>query len=138
MNGVEFEQYVGKLLTYQGYMVSFTKTSGDYGIDIIAVKGDERTGIQAKRYSGSVGRAAISDAVAGKRQYNCNRTMVVTSNYFTREAKQLAYANYCKLIDREKLIDWILQFQGSTPLSETEQSTSGALGYQLAEKHKPS
>src|SRR4051794_9832774 len=136
MTGVEFEQYVGKLLTHQGYKVSFTKVSGDYGIDLIAVKGEERIGIQAKRYSGSVGRAAISDAVAGKRQHSCNRTMVVTSNYFTREAKQLAYSNYCKLIDREKLTDWILQFQGATPLSEAEQTAPGSLGFQLAEKHK--
>jgi hypothetical protein len=32
----------------------------------------------------AVGRAAISDAVAGRLHYKCNRTMVVTSNYFTR------------------------------------------------------
>src|SRR5829696_2582806 len=40
MTGVEFEQYVGKLLAHQGYKISFTKTSGDYGVDIIAQKGD--------------------------------------------------------------------------------------------------
>jgi restriction system protein len=135
MTGVEFEQYVGKLLTHQGYKVSFTKTSGDYGVDIIATKGAEKVAVQVKRYSGSVGRAAVSAAVAGKLQYQCNRTMVVTSNYFTPEAKQLAYSNFCKLINREKLIDWILEYQGSTPLSEAEQTTTAKLGYQLTEKH---
>jgi restriction system protein len=136
MTGVGFEQYVGKLLAHQGYKISFTKTSGDYGVDIIAHKGAEKVAVQVKRYSSSVGRAAISDAVAGRRQYQCNRTMVVTSNYFTPETKQLAYSNFCKLINRDRLTDWILQFQDSTPLSETEQTTPSRLGYQLAQKHQ--
>jgi restriction system protein len=138
MTGEEFEQYVGKLLTHQGYKVAFTKTSGDYGVDIIATKAQEKVAVQAKRYAGSVGRAAISDAVAGKAHYQCNRTMVVTCNYFTREAKQLAYSNYCKLIDRDKLIDWILEFQDSTPLSQVEQTAHARFGYQLAQKHQAS
>jgi restriction system protein len=93
MTGVEFERYVGEIFKSQGYMVHFTATSGDYGIDIVAQKGPDKYGVQLKRYSGHVGRAGISDAVAGMRYYNCNKCMVVTTNYFTANAKHLAKSN---------------------------------------------
>jgi restriction system protein len=89
----------------------FTATSHDYGVDIIASKDGVKTAVQLKRYSNTVGRAAISDAVAGMAHYKCNQTMVVTSNYFTKEAKELASSNNCVLVDRDKLSEWIYNFQ---------------------------
>lgn len=37
--------------------------------------------------------------------------MVVTNSYFTREAKSMAEYNNCELIDRDKLADWVVEFQ---------------------------
>lgn len=110
MSGVEFERYVGELLKFQGYKISFTKTSGDYGVDIIAHKNSERNAVQVKRYKKFVGRSAISDAVAGMAYYGCTSCMVVTNSIFTRGAIELAKSNNCTLVDRNKLTDWILAF----------------------------
>ncbi len=111
MAGIEFEKYIARLLQAQNYKISFTKISGDFGIDIIANKNQEKYAIQIKRYSKAVGRSAISDAVAGMAYYKCNKTMVVTNNYFTKLAQELAISNNCVLINRDKLGEWIIIYQ---------------------------
>jgi HJR/Mrr/RecB family endonuclease len=52
MSGLDFEKYVGKLLSKQGYTnIKFTEKY-DLGVDIIATKNDIIWGIQVKRYNG--------------------------------------------------------------------------------------
>jgi HJR/Mrr/RecB family endonuclease len=43
--------------------------------------------------------------------YGCNRSMVVTNNCFTKNAKALAEVNSTWLVDRNQLADWIINFQ---------------------------
>lgn len=114
MTGEEFERYVGELLKHQGYKTQFTATSGDYGVDIIARKGNAHIAVQVKRHAYSIGQEAIREAVAGMKKYSCTTSMVVTTNYFTHHARDLAKSNDCVLVDREKLGEWIVAFQKST------------------------
>ena len=107
MEGHKFERYIATLLEYQGYITRVTPRSGDLGIDVVAKKGTERIAIQCKRYSKAVPRTAISDAVAGMQHYQCNIAMVVTTNYFTDGAKQLARSTNCRLVDRRMLAEWV-------------------------------
>ena len=112
MTGVEFEKYVGRLLEFQGYKVQFTKASGDYGVDILAQMDGRHFAIQLKRYAESVGREAISDAVTGMLKYRKDaKAMVITNSYFTKQAREVAELNNCRLVDRSDLSDWIVQFQ---------------------------
>ncbi len=103
MNGSEFEHFVCELYTKMGYRAEVTKQSGDQGLDVIAEKGDKRIGIQAKCYSGTVGNSAVQEAVAGKSFYHCDKVVVVTNNYFTASAKELAQSNDVILWDRDIL-----------------------------------
>ena len=103
MSGHDFENYIGKLFKKNGYRVNVTKGSGDYGVDIIAKKGDHKIAIQTKRRKSKVSRTAVSDAVGGMKHYQCNKSMVVTNNYFTEGAKKLAKSNNCDLVDRKDL-----------------------------------
>jgi len=111
MDGIEFEHYVGKLLTHRGFQVEVTKASGDFGVDVIAQKSELKYAVQVKRYSKPVSRRAVSDAVAGKEHFGCNAAMVVTNNYFTDGAIELAQSTGCELINRDTLAKWILDFQ---------------------------
>ena len=86
-----------------GYITNTTSKSGDQGIDIIAKKNGRTVGIQAKCYSNKVGNSAIQEAVAGKNIYNCDTVMVITNNYFTKSAVELARANEVILWDRDTL-----------------------------------
>jgi HJR/Mrr/RecB family endonuclease len=111
MSGVEFEAYLQKLLRTKGYRVSMTKATGDFGVDLVAIRETDKVAIQVKRLSTRVSRRAVSDAVAGMQHYHCNQSMVITNNYFTPGAVTLARSTGCMLIDRDKLAKWIVEFQ---------------------------
>ncbi|MBX2997965.1 MAG: restriction endonuclease [Caldilineaceae bacterium] len=112
MDGLDFEQYVCRLMEHQGYRkVHNVRGSRDFGVDILATRGSVRYAVQVKRYKGNVSRRAISDAVAGKYHFNCDAAMVVTNSYFTASAKELARSTGCELVDRDQLAEWILIFQ---------------------------
>lgn len=103
MNGDEFEHFVGELFSKLGYNTEVTKHSGDQGIDVIAEKNGTRIGIQAKCYAGSVGNSAVQEAVAGKNFYKLDKVIVITNNFFTPSAIELASANNVILWDRNIL-----------------------------------
>ncbi|MDN3956213.1 restriction endonuclease [Sporolactobacillus laevolacticus] len=103
MSGIEFENLIGKILKKLGYSVEVTKTSGDQGIDVIAEKNGRKIGIQSKCYSNTVGNKAIQEVVAGLNYYQLDKGLVVTNNYFTDSAKELANANNIILWDRTML-----------------------------------
>lgn len=113
MTGVEFEEYASALLRSQGYKTHTTPRSGDYGVGLIASKNGVKTAIQIKRYKGKVNQDAVRQAIAGMamKQYNCTKSMVMTNSTFTKLARDLAQANNCDLIDREKLGEWIVKFK---------------------------
>lgn len=102
-DGSEFEHFVCELYKKMGYKAEVTKQSGDQGLDGIAEKGDKRIGVQAKCYSGTVGNSAVQEAVAGKSYYHCGKVVVITNNYFTPFAKELAQSNDVILWDRDIL-----------------------------------
>ena len=111
MTGVEFENYLARVLESQGYKVLLTKITGDYGGDIVAHKDGVVTIIQAKRYKGLVGLETVQQAVAAKPYYKATQAIVITNSYFTYQAKELAKVNLCDLIDRNTLTTWIVEFQ---------------------------
>lgn len=110
MDPIQFEHFLGDLFKAMGYKVTVTKASSDQGADVIIEKYGEKTVVQAKRYSYSVSNSSVQEAVAAKAHYNCYHAIVVTNNYFTESAKELAKSNNVKLIDRDKLINLIDQY----------------------------
>ncbi len=70
--------------------------------------------MQVKRYESNVGLDAVREAFTGQYHYGCNRSMVITNNYFTPDAKRLADSTHCILVDRETLKKWIQEFQEET------------------------
>ena len=91
MEGIDFEYYCADLLTAHGFNeVEVTKSSGDYGIDILAQKEGITYAIQCKRYSGPVGVKAVQEAYAGRDYYDCMVGCVLTNQYFTQPAVDAA------------------------------------------------
>ena len=91
MEGVEFENYCAELLEAKGFEnVETTPPSHDYGIDIIADKDGISYAIQCKCYSDSIGIRAIQEAYAGKDYYGSMVAVVMTNQYFTKNAVEFA------------------------------------------------
>ena len=104
MNGYEFEQYCADILKKNGFSnVYVTKSSGDFGIDILATKDGWKYAIQCKKYSSKVGNHAIQEAYSGKDYYNADIAVVITNNFFTPAAIETANSLNVELWNKDKL-----------------------------------
>ena len=111
LSGTEFEKLLYRLFEKMGYTVELIGKSGDQGGDLIANKNEERVLVQAKCYTDwSTGNRAVQQVVGAMKYYNCNKAMVITTSYFTQEAKALAKANNTELISKKRLQELLLQY----------------------------
>ncbi len=114
MSGTDFEQYIGTLFENDGYKVTPTSITGDFGVDLVIEKAGVRTAVQCKRYDNkSVGEEAVQQAYSGVLHYGCQRSMVVTNTAYTKHARILAKSNKCILIGRNELLMMIAHFQSA-------------------------
>jgi len=101
MEGHDFEYFCADLLRKKGFQeVEVTKGSGDYGIDILAQKDGVTYGIQCKCYATPVGVKAVQEAYAGRDYYDCMVGVVLTNQYFTTPAVEVAKKLKIMLWDR--------------------------------------
>lgn len=108
MEGLDFEYYCAELLRNRGFIeVEVTKSSGDYGIDILAEKEGVTYAIQCKRYNGPVGVKAVQEAYAGSDFYDRMVGCVLTNQYFTQPAVDAAQKLKILLWDRDYLEEMI-------------------------------
>lgn len=113
MDPYEFENLVGELWERQGYDVKVRKGSGDRGIDIEAyVKSDTSSSrknlIQVKRYSSDnkIGSQQVREyATIYQQENNVNNVIIVTSGFFTDEARKLASDLRVDAINADRLFN---------------------------------
>jgi len=103
MSGIEFEDYVARVVRSCGVPVIMTSVTGDWGVDIIVGRRPNRLAIQCKRQARPVGTSAIQEVVAGAPMQDCAKTMVVTNHEFTPAARKLAELHGCELVGRTEL-----------------------------------
>jgi len=108
MDGFQFEHYLEQLFKSQGFKVKVTKSRGDYGADLILEGKQKKIAIQAKRYSKSVGIKAVQEVATSLHYYKASEAWVVTNSSFTRQAREMAASSSVRLIDREQLINMVL------------------------------
>jgi HJR/Mrr/RecB family endonuclease len=108
LSGGDFENLLVRLYESMGYIVQHPGGRGDQGGDLVLNKNGQRILVQAKRYSGDIGNAAVQQAVAAKKYYDCNRVMLIGSSNFTRQALDLASANEVELIGKREIQELLL------------------------------
>lgn len=108
MEGHQFEYFCSGILRKIGYEnVHVTKGSGDQGVDIIAERDGIKYAIQCKRQNTHVGNKAVQEAYAGAKFYGCHIGIVMSNNYFTQSAKELAGKTGVVLWDRNFLTQFL-------------------------------
>ena len=91
LDGIQFEDLCCEILAKLGYTkIHKTNITGDFGLDIICTKDGKRYGIQCKCYSSAVGISAIEEAFAGAAYYRCDVPIVMSNEYFTDAAQEMA------------------------------------------------
>ena len=104
LSGVEFESIVGEIYKTKGYKITFTPSTGDYGVDVIAELNNTKLAIQVKRYSRPVGVKAIQEVASGAQFYKADKAVVVTNSTFTDNAKKMSNKLKVQLVDRNSLV----------------------------------
>lgn len=77
----EYEEYVASIFQERGYEVNLTPQSNDWGIDVIAIKGEEKIAVQAKMYghtSRKVNRAVIMQLYGAMAYQDCTKAVLAT------------------------------------------------------------
>lgn len=109
MEGRDFEYFCADLLRTRGFFeVEVTKGSGDNGVDILAEKDGISYAIQCKRYEEPVGVKAVQEAYAGRDYYDRMVGVVMSNQYFTKGAVEMARKLKIVLWDRgylEEMLD---------------------------------
>ncbi|HWB23338.1 MAG TPA: restriction endonuclease [Gaiellaceae bacterium] len=125
MGGYEFEDFLASVFTALGFDIQTTKRSADQGADLFAERFGRKIVVQAKNYSDSVGNAAVQQVLAAKTFFNCDDAMVVTNNYFTPSARQLADAGGVKLVDRRELQQYLDEYN-QTLMDRSQREREGS------------
>jgi len=89
----EFEKLVAQHYQNESYNVEITPYSGDYGVDIIAQKGEERIAIQAKMYGNStrkVNRETVMQLFGAMAYKKCNKAVIATDGTCMDDAIEVA------------------------------------------------
>lgn len=140
MDPYEFEKLVAKIWEKQGWTAQVTGGSTDRGIDIETIKDDEfetrRHLIQVKRHGANtkVGSEEIQ-RYAGlyARNEKVDAVFVVTTNEFTREAREVAKNRNVEIVAKNRVVEWIDKFnlgdypsQNDGPSTRSVESTTGS------------
>lgn len=104
MTGEEFEHFLKIQFEHMGFTAKTTKTSNDYGADLILQKKNLTIAVQAKRYQANIGVKAVQEVIGSMAYYNAQKGLVVTNSSFTKNAENLAAANNVILWDRDVLV----------------------------------
>jgi hypothetical protein len=105
LSGREFEYFLKWLFEEMDYSVELTKLTADSGVDLVAVKDNEKIAVQAKRYKRTmkISNNVILKTHGGKDIYGCSKSMVVATSYFTEQAIKDAKKLNIELWDRDTL-----------------------------------
>ena len=109
MTGAEFEKMLEAVFVTMGYQVSHSGQTGDFGADLILDGFGGRIAVQAKRYSGNVGNKAVQEVYGGMAHYGAREGWVANNSYFTKAAQTQAKSCGVKLVDRDMLMNMIVQ-----------------------------
>jgi len=104
MTGAEFQDALAKIFQNQGYKITRTPLSNDYGADLILEKFGKKIVVQAKRYEKTVPNRAIQEAHTAKDYFTCDEAWIITQSKLSKNSISMANKLNVKIIDREKLI----------------------------------
>lgn len=101
--GIDYEKKVGERLAELGFQVRATAVTGDFGADLIVEKDDLIYVIQCKLTQRPVGIKAVQEAIAARKYYRGDFSVVVGQSDFTSAARELAIESNVILLDSNYL-----------------------------------
>jgi restriction system protein len=116
LSGVEFESLISGLLTRMGFQAEMTRTTGDGGIDIIAMLDKPIVGgrylFQCKRFAPEnlVGAPTVRDFYGAVTADRAVKGVFITTSSYTAQAREFAEKAGVDLIDLTQLEKLFLEY----------------------------
>ena len=110
MDDYDFEHFIADLWERQGWRSRVEQQSTDRGVDVVIEKDtpfSQKWLVQAKRYSDKVGGPEIREYVSLQHRQGVDGAVVVSTDYFTKQAHQEEKEYNLKLVDFDGLIQMI-------------------------------
>ncbi len=105
IDGYEFEQLVGRIMTSKGHQAIVTKKTGDSGTDIYAIMDGKQTVVQCKHHQDKViGTPEIDKLLGVMAKNKIENGLFVCTGKFSQPAIDLAVSNNILLWDKEQII----------------------------------
>lgn len=107
---IEFEHLVSELLIAMGFDACTTKTTGDGGVDIIAISEEPiirgKYVIQCKRYAkgNNIAEPLVRELFGVMHSQNANKGILITTSEFTKAATLFAQDKAIELINGDLLV----------------------------------
>lgn len=89
----QFEELVSNYFRSKGYKTELTPYSGDYGVDVFAIKRKEKIAVQVKMYGGStrkINRQMVMELHGAKDYFDCTGAIIATDGNLLLDAMQVA------------------------------------------------
>jgi len=124
MDPYEFEHFVADLWKRMGWETTVSTASADKGVDITARKSrpyEQLLLIQAKRYgpNTTVGSPDVQQYASLRHQFeNVDKVLIVTTNGYSRQAREIAEDLNVKLIDGDGLVELINEYDSLDLVAE--------------------
>jgi len=124
MDPYEFEHFVADLWDRIGWETTVSTASADKGVDITARKSqpyEQLLLIQAKRYgpNTTVGSPDVQQYASLRHQFeNVDKVLIVTTNGYSRQAREIAADLNVKLIDGDGLVELIDEYDSLDLVAE--------------------
>jgi len=125
MDPYEFEHFVADLWKRMGWETTVSTASADKGVDITARKSrpyEQLLLIQAKRYgpNTTVGSPDVQQYASLRHQFeNVDKVLIVTTNGYSRQAREIAEDLNVKLIDGDGLVELINEYDSLDLVAES-------------------
>jgi restriction system protein len=106
MNPKIYEEMVCEHFRRRGYIAKTTQYSGDYGVDVFAIKGKEKIAIQAKMFGGGsrkVNRQMIMELHGAKDYFDCSKAIIATNGVLMPDAVEVAKKLHIEILNIEAI-----------------------------------
>jgi hypothetical protein len=106
LDGIDFEHWCAARIEAQGWAVRVSKSTGDQGVDIEAMRGGKTVAVQCKRYQQPIGNKSVQEAFTGMTHYSADLAVVIGTGGFTKAALDVAASSGVILLDAENISEF--------------------------------
>ncbi|MGB8131223.1 MAG: restriction endonuclease [Candidatus Angelobacter sp.] len=107
LTGPQFESLIASLFRKDGYTVRHCGGTGDEGIDLVLVMGEEKDVVQCKRWKGGIGSAVVREFYGSLMHAVARHGFIITTASFSESARAFARGKPISLISGAEILGWI-------------------------------